>query len=248
MKSMLDRDFWKLENLRQTWEYKTFSFLARAVLALIVVLYLLFALPSIYPWAQREWARMQPPEHFEVLLDKASKTGDFEYTLRWLNFRRIEESPYFSEIITKRSGELPALFFGYNARHFTKEKQQDEMLFWMLYTRYRLRYDILRCGNPEMVEKISQLFSLLSKLQGIDNSEFEKLQSDLPRLKKSIQRVSDFDAQQPARNDPRTTCKIFASFSDFKTAPTPPEDWAPIRHTLRIVTENSLKKMDTPAP
>lgn len=248
MKSVFEKDFWQLDNLRQTWEYKTFAFLIRGVVAVIVVFYLLFALPSIYPWAEREWARLQPREHFEVLLNNAQKTGDYKYALKWLNYRRTEDSDYFISVIEDKSSDLPALFFGYNARHFAQRQDDDNMLFWMMFSRYRLRYDILRCGNPEMIEKVNMVFALLSKLQNMDNDKFEQLQQDKSKLKKSIEQVLAFDAKRPARNHPRTTCETFAHLNDLKTMPVPQEEWADVRHTLRIVTESSLRRMDAPAP
>lgn len=241
MKSMFTRDFWTSENLRRTWEYRVISFSLRFMLALAVIMYLLVALPSLWPWAQQQWVRLQDASRFEVLLDRARDSGDHRAAFHWLRNRPLSETAQHAALIDARAGELPALFMQWPARAAQLQQDAHGTEFWNAYYRYRLRYDILRCGNPELIERMQELNAFVLQMYGMP----DPLQGaqDENRLPDVLQSVLDYDAQKPAANPPQMTCFFLQDFSTQPLQVAPPQLWAGMRHTLRLVTEDAIAQM-----
>ena len=58
-----------------------------------------------------------------------------------------------------------------------------------------------------------------------------------------IKRVLDYDANHPAENDPTGICNFIYNLEKGNFVMVRREEWPPVRHTLRAVTEYNLKMM-----
>ncbi len=246
MKTVFNKEFWNMGNLRQTWEYKSIAFILRGIVALMVVVYLLLTLPAIWPWMQKTYARLQPPEKFEELVTTATQTGDFTWTHQWLSARPRTESAQHAAVIEKHLGDVPPAFLTFLMQYSESTGDAQNTRFWMALTRYRTRFDLLRCGIPDAVEEFDRIQSALFAfhLQKDYLADTAKNPTDMANL---LQRVLDHDAQHPARNSPMFTCqmaqKLFVRQAGQPLEPAPPEAWQTIRHTLRLVTEKAIADM-----
>lgn len=247
MRHPFSRDFWKLENLRQTWEYKSIAFILRAVVFLIVLFYALFATTAIWEWTKTAWVRHQPITRAETLMAEARATGDFDALTKWLQRRQQSELQSHAQLIEDNVEEVPFTLFSWPIQATAAAQDLDGTLFWQMFSRYRLRFDLIRCGNPVLLDKISTLMRGLAAFQpGAD--ALAAIERDPQKLADLLQKVMDYDAVHPARNDPDHTCSQFGPLTDIKGTPMPRETWAQARHLLRMVTEQSIAEMRAGKP
>jgi hypothetical protein len=136
----------------------------------------------------------------------------------------------------------PPVFFEIFRREM-KLDRPEEALFWLQLGRYRLWFDLVRCEQGEegakSFDRILDIFSV-QEMTGL-------MQQHPELLKKTLQRVLDFDAKYPADDDPVQICKFLS--------PKPPATanlWGAYRSSLRRKTAVSIKEMDEvpamPAP
>lgn len=242
------KDAFKPENIRNTWEFKSIAFLLRAGVALLVIVYLLVTMPASWIWAKASWIRHQPASRFAEMVVASEKTGDFQDAHDWLSMRPQTEMPQHAATIEEHAATLPALFFHWNTQAARNAGDDAQVLFWSTYQKYRMRYDVLRCGDPALVSKVDELSNAAAALTGINN-ELTTVQDDPQKMTALLQQVLDYDAKNPAANDPRTTCKAFEKISTHKKlTPVPRETWADIRHVLRRVTEAAISDMKQGMP
>ena len=242
MKSIFEKDFFTWSNIKTTWEYKTLSFIFRFCVAGLVIVYLLVTSLFSWNWLERTYVRSYDISAIDKVYEKAIAKKDFDWALKWTGLRPPEDSPVIIETVKKNAPVLPATFFlSVNGR--LRGASDEEKVFWHMLSRYRLRYDLLRCGQPGTVDRMSALLNTISGLFGIDPA-IAKIMQDKNLLAAEIRKILDFDAKNPARNDPRMICKIVAKIDGLENAPVVPEgEWAAIRHTLRLVTERSIEHM-----
>lgn len=236
------RDFFKPENIRKTWEYKSITFILRGMVALGVIIYLLVTVPATWVWMKTEWVRRDPPGRFAELVAAGAQTGDFKKTHEWLMLRPRSEVPLHANTIAENAAVLPSIFFDWKVQAARAENNAEDLRFWTAYQRYRLRYDVLRCGDMTLVQKLDALQLAMQAVSG-QPDPLADVQDDPARMGRLLQDVLDYDAQHPAANDPRTTCDALKKMSKAKPQPAPREYWADIRHTLRRATEAAIRDM-----
>jgi hypothetical protein len=244
MKQPFTRDFWTWDNLRATWEYKTLRFILRAVLAVAVVFYLLLTLPFVWPWAKTQYVRHQPPARFAELVGAGIASGDFTPAMDWLSRRPRAERPLHIPVIRDNVTVLPPALLAWLGEDARARGDIDGLRFWQMMVRYRMRYDLVRCGNPTLVAKVNELLAEVAKFNIYgDQRVLAEVERDPAQLADLLQKVLDFDAQNPMRNDPRTTCESMKGLSKITYTPMPPEGWAQSRHILRLATEHGIAEL-----
>ncbi len=232
-----------LQRLRASWEYKSIAFLLRAVVALIVIAYIALTAPFIWPWAQSAYARLQPPQAFEALLDTAIKTDNYAWADRWLKSRPRSETPVHVAVLERNIESIPALLIWPLAQNARQKGDAEDIRFWLMYTQYRLRFDVIRCGIADLEKDVSNFNALTALLHGPDG-EMAEVGNDPQKMAALLQKILDYDAQHPARNSPLYTCSLLGRLRQGSTiAILPQEGWATIRHTLRAVTEMAIASM-----
>lgn len=155
---------------------------------------------------------------------------------KWARYRPLQETDALVKILTPKSAVAdPAVFFELARRHIMTGKT-EEALFWSQLGRYRLRYDLLRCGTPGAIDSISRIVT------GLSSPVLQELLQKSPELtKKSVRRVLDFDKKYPAANNPFFICDIAHKLERSKSPMVPKEEWGIVRSNLRTVTEDFLK-------
>lgn len=243
MKSLFNKDFWQADTLRTTWEYKLISFMVRVILAMTVIIYLVVTVPTVWPWAQMAHARSQPAERFESLITTAIASGDFNWAHRWLQARPRDEVAQHAAVVEKYISDVSPFLIGAVVRDKRENATIEDTRFWLMYMQYRMRYDIVRCGQAGLVNKYNELQTLVSAMQETPD-ELAATRNDPHITAALMQQVLDYDALHPARNTPALVCKTLTPLLHSRThAMAPPETWASLRHTLRLVTENAINDM-----
>ena len=226
------------ETKQRPLELRILFLIGRFMAALLCVLYLLMTLNSIPTWAQTLWVRQQPVSAVESILQESLAKNDPQILFNWVMRRPQSNMADIFPIVEKQAGQINSLIFMRQARYLAKNGQVDEATFWYLYTRYRLRYDALRCGTPTGTEKMDMILEILSP------SEMNiSVPPEPQKLAPILQRVLDVDAKNPARNNPADICTVVQKISGGNFVMVPEESWAAIRHTLRMVTEQSIAEM-----
>jgi len=226
------------EKIKGSWEFKTVFFILRVLGVLAFVVYLGMSAPAAFAWGQVFWVRSQPLAQLETIRDRALAADDPMLLTNWVQRRPMFESDEIMQRLEPDSGKIGSLLFLRYARYLHQAGQNEEAAFWQLYARYRLRYDALRCGAPDGPETMTMILGFLAQ-----NDVQESIEADDQKLATEIERVLKFDAKYPAENNPSDICPIVQKLSGGNYAMVPRENWAVIRHTLRMVTELSIKEM-----
>lgn len=224
--------------LKLSWEYRSGKFILRIVAALFFFSYLMATMPSAWAWAWSAYYKNQPPSHIDSLIEKHINTNDQSKILSWVQLRPADERADIQEKLLAHSTVLDSYAFLVFSDWALEQRELKEAIFWNFFGRYRLRYDALRCGTPNAVDNVKGLAALLSY------DVFEKILAEHPGLVPvMIKRVLDYDAHHPAENDPTNICNFIYNLEKGDFAMVKRENWLPLRHTLRAVTEYNLKMM-----
>ncbi|MBU6474345.1 MAG: hypothetical protein KGQ70_00130, partial [Alphaproteobacteria bacterium] len=143
-------------------------------------------------------------------------------------------------LLAPKSGALDAPVFLVIFRRELVLGRPKEALFWLQLGRFRLRYDLLRCGGtPGDARNFDALLSAAPSPQ-IDAF----LRAHPAEMKGSLRRVLAFDAQYPAANDPARFCKIAVPGG----TPASRDEWPLYRAALRRQTEEFIARKTAAAP
>lgn len=231
-----------VENALKTdsWTKHPFRLLFKVLTTALFIMYIGGGVGATAMLVQKKIYKAEPIEEVYRYINEEDDTGHFADLLMWLGARPLAETDKLVGLITPRSTEVsPAIFFEIFRREM-KLNRPEEALFWLHLARYRLWYDLIRCKNgDEGVKTFDQMLDIFAVQQ------MTVLMQQHPELlKKSVQRVLDFDAKYPADDDPSQICKFFSP-----DPPVPANTWASYRGALRRKTEAALKEMDAaPAP
>lgn len=211
----------------------------RIVLAGIVILYLTSAGPGFYRWVKIKRVRAEAVETLQWAADRSTLRKKPEELVFWVNSRPASDSAYLLEKLPDMASDLPSNIFFEMAKRAQKLGRGEDYLFWTFYARFRLRYDLLRCGDPEAIKMINNLADAL----GQQDIMTESIEKNPQRMADMIEKILDFDAHHPARNDPSAICTHILKIKKNKFAVAPASEWAAVRHVLRNVTERAVKEL-----
>lgn len=236
-----DKDIFTWASLRGTWEYKTLAVIMRLCVASVVFFYVVFSFALTLGWGEGRYIKLRNIEAFGPVLEKAIAENDFQHALRWLSVRKTQDTDALRAQVEAHAENLPAPFF------MTMAGRMDDAQrpFWTVLGRYRLRFDVLRCGGRIAVDAVQAEVERLYELLGTD-PVMDDIEADPLQMAALLQEVLNFDATHPARNDPDMMCKIVEGMKDMKglnLKRAQPQSWATIRHILRTTTEKAIAEM-----
>jgi hypothetical protein len=224
--------------LRGTWEYRSGRFVLRIVAALFFLSYLSAAAPAAWTWGWAAFYKSQPASRIDRLIEENIARADQSKLLAWIQRRPPEERLSIEEKIAPHTATANSFVFLMFSDWALERQAYEQALFWNFYARYRLRFDALRCGAPNSVMNMKGIVALVS------NTTIEKIVEFQPGIVPfAIQQVLDYDAMHPADNDPAGVCKFIHNLEKGSFLPVRRENWPALRHTLRTVTEYSLRQM-----
>lgn len=220
--------------LRHSWEVRSILFLLRCMAVVIFIAYLSVTFLSPGQWLHLKWVRHQPLENVTTIAEQSIAMRNPPHLLDWIAERPAEERPLIMEKLESFTPRLSPFTFWTYAAWMDRAGRKEDAVFWQQYMLYRLRFDMLRCG----VDTSDTGFKQNYKFRPVENTEA------------LIQKVLDFDSKWPANNDPLYTCVRLERFNREKYIgqPAPEEHWKSVRHTLRVVTEESLRRMKAAKP
>lgn len=218
------------------WMLRPVYFVLRFFIAAFFIFYVMFGVFSTIHWAKGELNKRQDVSRLADVISRHVQEGTPEEVVDWVRFRPLNETSEIINIITPESAVLDfRLFFELATRQLRLGNTEDS-LFWTQLGRYRLRYDLERCGVPDSLEWFGK-FLVLSESPAIKD-----LLAQRPELvKKSVKQVLDFDKKYPAHNNPQTLCTSLQKLSKDKEVLTVPmSEWEKVRHHLQRNTEKFL--------
>jgi len=222
------------EKIRWFFGLFPLKFLGRAVLAVFLACYAYAGVSSLVVLTGIELHKRQDISRLADILRVA---GDDAAVVEWMRFRPLSDTEAMVAMITPEAARLPPTVFFEIARRHVSLKNGEEGLFWLQLGRFRLRYDVLRCGAQDSVIPMEKAMLAMTP------PALTSLLHDKPDLlKKSIRRVLEFDAKHPAANDPQWICKTVEGIERVEIAPPPPASWEKTRNTLRQSAEEFLQK------
>ncbi len=227
------------EKFKKSWEYRSLAFIGKFFGFVFLICYVYVGGQSFLMLVQKDINKRHDVQALHAVILESVAEDNLGRITAWVKLRPESETEEIINILTPESGSLEAsVFFELSRRRLLQEKM-EEALFWSQLGRYRLRYDVLRCGAGSSVEKIGKLLNFFAA-PAIDDF----LAQDPGHLSKSLHQVLDFDKKYPARNSPALLCKAISRMERDGATPVPPDEWGRVRDTLRDVTKSALKEMD----
>lgn len=229
-------------NFKTRWEYRSVASILKFIGVILFLIYIVAGFGAAQTLLTVKSIQRQPLDSLPQFIKTSLGNNDPEKVTQWIRFRPMNETEKLIEIAAPLSSELsPTIFFEF-ARRTSSLNKMEETLNWIQIARYRLRYDLLRCGADDSTSLIEQLLNASSTA---DTQAF--LTQHPEHLQKSIQHVLDFDKKYPAKNFPYFICNTARKIDRTPSEPPQKEDWERIHETLRSVTEVALQYMKTDA-
>jgi hypothetical protein len=229
----------------RNWLVRLLRFVLKFFVAILVVLYVLAGTAATKELYKRNEYRAQDISTLDPLLDEFAQNsapesgmadgGDAAHVEGWIKARPLAETDKLIEIVSPKSAVLgPNVFFEFSRRELQLQKP-EEAFFWMQLGRFRFLFDLIRCGaDPDSTKVFDPVFSRMHAEQ-----TDSLLRAHPEVLKKTAQRVLDFDAKYPAHDNPALICKpVSANFQ----LPTEELNWEGYRQLLRKHTAAFLKQ------
>lgn len=231
-----------MDAVKNSWEWKTARFIFKFFLYSILLLYIAFTLPAATNWVKQQWMAFDiPPEQRIDFITQETEKGNKVDALLLMQIVPLDQNEELFTALAPLTPTLPNSYFFTLSQRAFKAGNLEDGVFWEQYARWRLRYDALRCKGVDMVEVSNRIANI-----GSANKYFDYAITQNPNLiKKSIQRVLDFDAQYPPANNPSEICKAYAKVIQHSSSEIVEEEhWEQVRETLRATTENFLLGID----
>lgn len=211
-----------------------FFFLARAVAVVFMLCYVYAGITAFSALVRSEINSRADISAFATVIDTSADAGA---PVVWARLRPLSDTARMIEILIPRSGKVGPDMFIEVARREVQSGHAEEALFWIQLSKYRLRYDILRCGQESLIGRIDSL------LEAVTPKDLHALLNTRPDLlESSLRRVLDFDAAHPPTVLPDHICRALAKLNDVETVSVPAADWKGIRDSLRRAAEEFLSK------
>jgi hypothetical protein len=217
------------------WISLAFRFAFRCLAAVLLFIYVLLGVTATKELYKRNIIRAQDISTFNTVIDDAVQKDDTSAVTTWLRARPLAETDKLVEMVTPKSGVLePAAFIEIFRRELDLGRT-EEALFWLQMGRYRLRFDIIRCGaETDALKSFDKTFNRARRPE-----TDALLQAHPETLKKALRRVLDFDAKYPAHDNPAAICKAIS-----KALPAGEASWDVFRQSLRKHTEEFIDAPD----
>lgn len=231
-----------MDAVKNSWEWKTARFIFKFFLYSVLLLYIAFTLPAATNWVKQQWMAFDiPPEQRIDFITQETEKGNKVDALLLMQIVPLDQNEELFTALAPLTPTLPNSYFFTLSQRAFKAGNLEDGVFWEQYARWRLRYDALRCKGVDMVEVSNRIANI-----GSANKYFDYAITQNPNLiKKSIQRVLDFDAQYPPANNPSEICKAYAKVIQHSSSEIVEEEhWEQVRETLRATTENFLLGID----
>lgn len=226
------RETFKWKGLKSI-EFRILWWMLRAAGVMAFLGYLVVSLAGTFTWAQIMSTRAQAfSRGAEIAAEQGAAAAE-----RWIFYRPGDESQKIIETFAPLSGPMsPAVFLNFSDRAFHMG-DMDRAKFWNMMARFRLRYDLMRCGMPEAVEKAEKFLRAFAVAGGGGVAEIAE-----DEQARYAREVLDFDAKYPAENDPEVFCGLMRQTGAAGLAAMPREKWEAVRLSLRRVTEEGLAR------
>ena len=217
---------------------KLLRFCAKAVLFVVLFFYALAGIFSAAALYENARFAAMPLSALAPLIASAAEKGDTSDVAAWISAHPAAQTDAELRVLAPQSGVLaPQVFFAV-FRNELKLGRIREALFWLQLGRYRMRYDLLRCGGtPEDAARLDGLLDVKTSKRVDD-----LMRRDPGALKDGLRRVLDFDARYPAADDPARLCKYVLS----DATPVPRVQWPLYRAALRRLTEEYIGGKNKP--
>ena len=230
---------------RRTAPLRLLKRLAKVLIGGVFVGYLGMATPMAWNWYMTKVTRLADVSRVDSIAraDLQRPNPDPDDLRIWLSRRPISDGEQLMKrlepYIGQMSGQTFLLYAGWEAN----AGKIDDAVFWRQYARFRIRYDVLRCGSYDAVETVAKI------MNDLPQEDVKKRMMETPQnLPKEIKQVLDFDRAHPPVNDPAQFCAALAKLEEFrdriKIKMVSPSQWPIIYSTLRGVTYLEMLKIE----
>lgn len=231
---------WKTElSFKQLWYYLLIvpaKWLLRIITVVALVAYVIIGIGGMSNIVKREINKTQDVSHLKEVIDDAIFNNELEDISKWVMYRPISETSQIIEIVKPYNSDVSAMLFFKISAMLLEQGKKDEALFWHLLAKYRLRYDMLRCGAQEAIDKFEEFVAKFQSEQVV-----EMLDVSASKTKETIAKVLEFDAKYPPENTIDYACSITTALEEGKSEPIAEDNWKRVREMLRQSAEEFVK-------
>jgi len=214
------------------WLYKFFIFA-------LFITYLSLGAQASWLLLKSAIINLQDVTAFHSIIEKNIRKNRVDSIRGWVRHRPLSETETLIKIATPKSGDMEFSLFLEFSKRLLQQGKTKEALFWAQLARYRVRYDMLRCGSLNAPKFFDDILSTFVPYQ---LTALIKLNPEL--VKESVRQVLDFDAKYPAKNDPSSSCHLFITIKERGAFVAPKDQWERLHRNLRMVTETFLESQD----
>lgn len=230
-----------LAEKKPSLERRALRIVLKVIGYMLFVFYLIWAIPHAKTWMDILRVQHQPIEKLADITPEHIYARKPEEIYTWVKMRKAEDIDRIMEILEPYTGEMVPLVFTVYADRLAARGDIQDAVFWYQFSLYRMRFDALRCGQPEEAIGVTAAMSKIYRNRKI-TAAIERDPAQLPR---TVRAVLDLDAKYPARNSPAMICDIVRGLTGSIIRPLPEEDWAWMRHMLRNRSEEQLALMES---
>ncbi len=217
------------------WTLLLFRFAGKLAVFALFLVYIFVGTSSAMDLYARNKLRAQDINALYAVIEDATHSGDFRTVTAWVKARPLAETDTLVKMIIPKSPALEYSTFYEIAQREVQLERPEEALFWLQLSRFRLRYDTIRCGASAASIKAFDRVMDLMQLDAVSD-----LIATYPSMQKAaVQKVLDFDEKYPAHNNPLMLCKTISV-----ELPVEEQYWENFRKLLRPKTTDFLQSPD----
>ena len=197
-------------------------------LYLLLLIYVIIGVASLGIVIEREYIRSKDITETNRIVDDAITTNRYQKLDKWIRYRKVEDIEKMIDVFEEKSSYLsPTVFFRISASFFNLQNV-EEGLFWFNLAKYRLRYDVLRCGASNSILSLGSIINI-----AYDTDMGELYDSKKEIIRDSLKRVIEFDKKHPPQNDMEPVCFMVSQIEGKQELDIAPEEkWEDIRKKL----------------
>ncbi len=216
---------------------ETFRILVKIFVVLSLCFYVIMGVGSLSNIAREELNKIREVSYLSIVIEDAMFGNQLEDIDEWIKQRPNLEIEQIVEIIKPHSSNVQPTLFFIVAFKLLEEDKEEEALFWYLLGKYRFRYDMLRCGAGDAIDKLDNLVNAINVTKV--NYLLNLIDKDIKRTKNIIKRVLEFDNKYPAKNPMEYACQV-VKLLEKGAVPLSEGSWDHMRYSLRSSAEKFI--------
>lgn len=205
--------------------------LGRVIMWFFGIVFLIFMILKVSTWMDDIRYRMMDAKDVPARFEQLRANEQILDAYKLLQLRPEEESPQIVAMLLADAADMQApLLFIISDRMY--DEKPEEALFWAMVGRLRLEYDIMRCEDTTTAMNAYRLLGMVLMRDEVREDTY-----DMEKTRPIIQRVLDWDEENPGTYDPSYACAMLTNNPNTVGE----ARWPAIRYRMRKAAADYLR-------